>query len=493
MADSAKLNDLEARWALLFNKDTPYDQGLTRVGVVDYDQRRDYFLVGPKDQYGLDINDTGGQLEATRRRVYQAVEKYKPLIAPNTRTIIMDRKRFVDLSELPPIEAEDKYEETFTLSELYFPSLKSSPFQDSPTVCISALQEVDRLGPGKDLVAPTGNLEDRVLFHYGLTQHARDSMLNQIKVLTSIPPHQNVLPLNEIVVHDTESPRIIGFTTQHIVYTSPVFKLKWLGQLIDTLNFLHFDMGIVHGDIKPKNLQVDPATDDLLLTNFGKANSVDNSKDTDIDDELKMATWALYHIVTRDIARSGPPRDRLNTKEINDMRTWPVKTTLDCETSTLRNKLYDWLSWRESRGVTFAKDPIVLPWRKQCYSPAFSKRFLSSNEAENGTSDYTRPHSRPSMPYNISWQRPPYATAYADRASDNMVIAPEADRGGYQQTLENNSYEKTSGGYLSYGYDSKGDLNPSKSYLSFEADAGSRNESTGFGPNESKGAPNPVT
>ncbi|CAG8285577.1 unnamed protein product [Penicillium nalgiovense] len=49
--------------------------------------------------------------------------------------------------------------------------------------------------------------------------------------------------------------------------TTP-FRFEWLQQLTQLVDFLNLELGIIHQDIAPRNLLVDPETDKIILFDF---------------------------------------------------------------------------------------------------------------------------------------------------------------------------------------------------------------------------------
>lgn len=96
-------------------------------------------------------------------------------------------------------------------------------------------------------------------------------------------PHPNIVPIRHLVVHEKvdgsdSSAAVVGFTMPFIpggslkaARTTRIFKLKWAEQLFDVIDDLNLQYGIVHGDVRLRNQMVDPATDNLVLIDFGLA------------------------------------------------------------------------------------------------------------------------------------------------------------------------------------------------------------------------------
>jgi serine/threonine protein kinase len=110
----------------------------------------------------------------------------------------------------------------------------------------------------------------------------------KVKGTAKLFPHENIVPLDRVVLEDFES-RVIGFTTKYIPGgtledTKLPFRFEWLQQLTQLIDFLNLDLGIMHQDVAPRNLLIDPETHKILLFDFdwvacGKKNLLDGSDD----------------------------------------------------------------------------------------------------------------------------------------------------------------------------------------------------------------------
>ncbi len=162
-------------------------------------------------------------------------------------------------------------------------------YQFSPatvkTILRSELAEVRRsLGVGfVDLVSYPESLpcsregkNDRYVFKYSPFRVL--SLWAEVHFLARLPPHPNIALLDRLVLDEMTGSRIVGFTTRYVAGASldklesrPPFKLKWLRQLMQTVDDLNLKHGVVHQDIADRNLLIDPDTDSIILLDFGLA------------------------------------------------------------------------------------------------------------------------------------------------------------------------------------------------------------------------------
>jgi hypothetical protein len=150
----------------------------------------------------------------------------------------------------------------------HFPFATIPSLADCCTVQYSRLQELDRLGPGVDLSSyedESGNPHTVAFKFNSWWKPVRMQMAwDELHLLKSLPPHPNLLGLDRVVLEDVES-RVIGFTTKYIpggtLETRKVpFRFEWLQQLTQVVDFLNLELGIMHQDIVPRNLLIDPDT-----------------------------------------------------------------------------------------------------------------------------------------------------------------------------------------------------------------------------------------
>jgi len=91
---------------------------------------------------------------------------------------------------------------------------------------------------------------------------------------------------------------------------SRTFGIKHLEQLLGAVDYLNLELGIVHGDIFLTNLLIDPETDQLKIFDFNMGSKLGwegNAKNHGIygyeadRNDVKMAVFTLYEIITRDM------------------------------------------------------------------------------------------------------------------------------------------------------------------------------------------------
>jgi hypothetical protein len=194
------------------------------------------------------------------------------------------------------------------------------PFYPSPSDYPSPLRriqrkqliELDRMGVQVDLCEDTSTTEPtQVAYKYYINEGNIGIIWDESNCLLRIPKHPNIVPFHSLVIDQIEGEdKVVGFTTPFIPggtvldNISRPFKLKHLKQLTSTIDYLNLTLGIVHGDITPYNLLIDPTTDDLLVFDFNLACRFDNDNRSESYDparnDVKFAAFTLYEIITRD-------------------------------------------------------------------------------------------------------------------------------------------------------------------------------------------------
>jgi serine/threonine protein kinase len=113
------------------------------------------------------------------------------------------------------------------------------------------------------------------------------------------------------------------------------------------VDFLNLELGIMHQDITPRNLLVDPATYKLVLFDFnfaarGKYNLMDGR------DDASSVVFSLYELITNDTHfTSIPPRDR-NIDMVQSISEWPCNRELGSDVLVFRSFLNEWVVKRRS-------------------------------------------------------------------------------------------------------------------------------------------------
>ncbi|KAK5655307.1 hypothetical protein OQA88_5874 [Cercophora sp. LCS_1] len=139
------------------------------------------------------------------------------------------------------------------------------------------LIELGRLASFVDVVAPVSSPSERLVFKHYEDDEVMTDVWYSIQIMAGMARHPHLVPIRHLVLHEN-SGGVVGFTMPFLAggsleaaRTSRPFKLKWAQQLFQTLDDLNLQYGIDHLDIRLRNLMVDPATDNLVIIDLGKA------------------------------------------------------------------------------------------------------------------------------------------------------------------------------------------------------------------------------
>ncbi|KAJ5693261.1 hypothetical protein N7462_002684 [Penicillium macrosclerotiorum] len=298
-------------------------------------------------------------------------------------------------------------------------SLENCRIADCRTIKYSELQEVDRLGPGVDLsfyVDEFGSSRKVAFKFEPAGKPLRLQMAwNELNLLALLPPHPNLVPLDRVVLEDTES-RVIGFTTKYISggtladHPEIPLRFEWLKQLTQVVDFLNLELGVMHQDIAPRNLLIDPDTSGILLFDFNWAFYGESLLEG--RDDVSNVVYTLYELVTNDTHFSSIPYEDRNI-DISQGSEWTCKRELDSDISKFRNFLNEWVTRRKSNESTriYCNPPNRLTWPEQPTPLDYSVPF-ELGETDDGEPFYaTGPRLRRTAigkgQYCFRWERPP--------------------------------------------------------------------------------------
>ncbi|KFZ03591.1 hypothetical protein V502_10815, partial [Pseudogymnoascus sp. VKM F-4520 (FW-2644)] len=299
----------------------------------------------------------------------------------------------------------------------HYPRLTNTPsLQSCAPVRHSQLTEEDRLGPTVDLVSYTDDSGAKKLavFKYYMIFQRRSWIWNELHLNIALPRHPNILPFDRVVLSDAES-RLLGFTTPYIPNGTMeenkdrVFKLAWFQQLLNVVDYLNLGLGIVHQDIAPRNLLVDPETDNLLVFDFDRAARVGQPSCFPERNDVKGVVFTLYEIVSRDDHFRCVEHREQDQNSVLNLESWPVEAQLDSHVREFRKLLDDWVQCRKEldaapvKDVEFTPDiPDVPPT-----SPVINYHDENGEPKWGDNFIHSRRQALKSKENVILWERPP--------------------------------------------------------------------------------------
>lgn len=314
-------------------------------------------------------------------------------------------------------------EEDDTLFVAYLPLSIVGSLADCHTIQYSKLQELDRLGPGVDLSSyeNESGIPQKVVFKFNpLEKPQRLQMAwDELNLLQSLPPHPNIVPFDRVVLEDVES-RVIGFTMKYIpggTLANPKvpFRFEWIQQLTQLVDFLNLELGIMHQDIAPQNLLIDPDTHKILLFDFdwaacGKKHLLDSR------DDVTGVVFTLYELITNDTRFTSIPHWDRNINMVQSIPEWACNRKLGSDVSTFRNLLNEWVATRKSDGdmEQYLNAPNQVTWPDLPTAPDYSVPFELGKTLDGEPIWRTGPRFRRTAmekgQYCFRWERPPQSS-----------------------------------------------------------------------------------
>lgn len=309
-------------------------------------------------------------------------------------------------------------EEDDTLFVAYLPSPMAESLADCRTIQHSKLQELDRLGPMADLSSYEDEfgIPQKIVFKFNILQKPLRLQMawDELNLLKSLPPHPNIVPFDRVVLEDVES-RVIGFTTKYIPGgtlddTKVPFRLEWLQQLTQLVDFLNLELGIMHQDIAPRNLLIDPDTNKILLFDFDRA-ACGKKRLLDGRDDVTGVVFTLYELITNDTHFTSIPHWDRNMDMVQSIPEWTCNRELDSDVSTFRNFLNEWVATRKAPGdmERYLNAPNRLTWPDMPTVPDYNVPFEMGTK--DGVPNWTTGvrYRREAMKlgqYCFRWERP---------------------------------------------------------------------------------------
>ncbi|RAL62671.1 hypothetical protein DID88_004514 [Monilinia fructigena] len=302
------------------------------------------------------------------------------------------------------------------------------------TVKHSQLKELDRLGLFVDVASYEDEYQNlrTVAFKFNvLGKPLRLKMAwDEINIVKSLPLHPNIVPFDSVIIEDVES-RVIGFTTKYIpggTLSDPKkpFRFEWLQQLTQLVDFLNLHMGIMHQDIAPRNLLIDPDTHKLLLFDFDRAACGTRNLQHGRDDVTAVA-FTLYELITNDTHLTSIPYWERDIEIVQSLKEWSRNRELDREVCVFRDFLNAWIQKRQSDNAMdeYLNAPNRPSWPELPNAHDYDVPYEHGKTAEGEIIWRTgRRLTRSAVKagqYCFQWQRPPQSRLLRKPFDDNGV------------------------------------------------------------------------
>ncbi|KAI0111805.1 hypothetical protein F4814DRAFT_423638 [Daldinia grandis] len=125
--------------------------------------------------------------------------------------------------------------------------LADTSFADWPTVRRADLVMLDQFTPRVHLVQLADEPETRLVVKYVSNDMAKGDIWKEMNILKTQQLHPSILSVDRLILDNNNY--IVGMGTKFVPggnlnhNKDRIFKLKWLKQLTEALDFLHFDQG----------------------------------------------------------------------------------------------------------------------------------------------------------------------------------------------------------------------------------------------------------
>lgn len=293
------------------------------------------------------------------------------------------------------------------------------------------LVELDRLSPCVDLVSYRSQPGSRAVFKYQFHTNQALRTWHEFNCWLRLSGHPNIVPLDCIVTDHEDVPGhgtvevIVGFTSVFVPGKtlednhSRLFKMKHLNQLIEVVDDLNLKFGIVHQDIAPRNLLINPDTDTLLIFDFscsGKLGwrgeeKINFSNHGHFRSDLKAVVATVYEVITRDTPLAEQILQGADIATIED-KEWVQHPDVQLETDVAhyRQILRSWLERRnrpENLITHYTQTPNPLEWPLSWRPtlPILGQRGEPTGETRRSNSLRRSAHRALGLKY-VEWGRP---------------------------------------------------------------------------------------
>ena len=329
--------------------DLPVGWGTAVYDVLDFDTRKWFMLEGPTEVFG-DVDDDGAE-------IFSAFLPVVDTLGPDVNRVCFAADKTVQAISGDPADDVTRF--------VYYPLLTTEEAGEDALHCLqrTQLKELDHLDIHIDLVTPITGTEILV-FKYELLRIRLEALWREAFLLKRLKGCPHVVPFYKFIVDDVE-PRFLGFTTKFIPGGTledikRPFRKDWLLQLLSFVDNLNLHYGIVHQDIAPRNLLVDPATNLLTVIDFGQAAQIGSEREFKPSNDIDGVLYAVYEILTQDFQFTDNVRpEDYNVEDITSMETWPLKVELESglDIQTLRSIVTDWATDRKRKQATSPSTP----------------------------------------------------------------------------------------------------------------------------------------
>ncbi|WEW57639.1 hypothetical protein PRK78_003106 [Emydomyces testavorans] len=360
--------------------------------VIDWDQRRWFQVTGPAET----LPDYEDGVKAVARHVDQ--------LGPDVHSLVISANGdLLSVSSVDPTW------------EIRYPEY-SGNLENGEVARRSELVEVDRLNVCTDLVEyhPAHSKKELVVFKYTIIQERVKNIWDELHVLKALKGHESFVPFHRVIIDDV-SEKVLGFTSQYISggnledYRDQPFYFCWLKQLADAVDDLNLRFGLMHQDIAPRNVLIDPQTQDLKLFDFDRSALIGSESQELQRDDVGGVIFTVYEALTKDGHYRDVPFDEQEVHKVEALEEWKLVVPLEDGKGGImayRSFLAEWAAVRRTTRTIkhFSEATNPISW------PAYIDPRRFTFETKNGT-HYSVCRKRADAlmfgDYVTCWERPP--------------------------------------------------------------------------------------
>lgn len=374
--------------------------------VMDFDQNRHYSIRGPSSFLRIVDEEREGS------DGIEVLKRYMDELDPAIHTLKVDATGALVSTSSDPEEDPQQ--------AIFYPSLLDAPtLQDCLMVTRAKLTELDRIMPGVDLVSyedDDGSTKKVVFKNTPIVQY-RERRWREIVMLHDLPAHPNIVPLDRIVVDDTTSQQILGFTVPYLPAPSldqdrnQVFRLDWFHQLTSLVDYLNLQLRIVNQDIAPRNLiclEQAPAGSQLRMIDFEYSTAMGLPWHVEDFNDVKGVIFTLYEIITLDNSYRKVHPSEQDPDVVMNLENWPCRRQLDAEVEIFRLHLKKWVKSRQAVTLSPATPPPFPPMPKPRHVTMLD--LATGEPAQMSIPQLPLVEAQKYGNQIISWRRPPSST-----------------------------------------------------------------------------------
>lgn len=296
---------ISPEWRFFSPEGALFPGGPHAWSVIDWDQRRWIAVTGPAE--ALPDDDDG--VEMVARHINQ--------LGPDVYSFKVSLNG--DLLSTSTAPDDDP---TWEVRYPDYPGEK----KEGEVIRRSELAEVDRLHVCTDLVKYK---QEAVAFKYTIMQQHVKNIWDELHTLKALRGHESFVQFHHAILDDV-SDKVLGLTSQYISggtleeYRDRPLYFRWLNQLTSAIDDLNLRFGIMHQDVAPRNILVDPITETLKIFDFDCSALIGSPDQMPGRDDVDHVIFTVYETLTKDDQYRSIPFDEQDVRQVETLDEWKL-------------------------------------------------------------------------------------------------------------------------------------------------------------------------